>query len=281
MPDHIKEETPDDAASPETELVSNGAEAVIVDEATEGVLRLHLDMFEGPFEVLLYLIKVQEIDIVDIPIVAITEQYLGFLELMREEDLDVTGEFLLMAATLIQIKSRMLLPPDHDPEDEEEEFEEEDPRIELVEKLIEYRRYRDVAARLEYLEGERARWFMRNSKPEIEPEESEEEELLEVTLFDLIEAFRGVVRFFTEDLFHSIQTEEVSVDEKIEYIENSLKHDGSLAWNDLLGQCRSRVELVCCFLAILELCRMGRLRAHQHGPFGDIRLFAAGREPVA
>ena len=122
---------------------------------------------------------------------------------------------------------------------------------------------------------------MRNSKPEIEPEEDEEEELLEVTLFDLIEAFRGVVRFFSDDLFHSVKSEESSVDEKIEYIENSLKEDGSLAWADLLGQCRSRVELVCCFLAILELCRMGRLRAHQHGPFGEIRLVAAGREPVA
>lgn len=281
MPDQTREEHPNDVNVPHAQPAAADGEAILVDEATDGILRLHLDMFEGPFEVLLYLIKVQEIDIFDIPIVTITEQYLGFLEMMREENLDVTGEFLLMAATLIQIKSRMLLPPDHDPQEDDESFEEEDPRIELVEKLIEYRRYRDVAARLEYLENERARWFMRNSPPEIEPDPDEEEELLEVTLFDLIEAFRGVVRFFSDDIFHTVQSDESSVDEKIEYIENVLKRDGSLAWKDLLDQCRSRLELVCCFLAILELCRMGRLRAHQHGPFGEIRLFATRREPAA
>ncbi len=270
-----REETPDPQAR-----ASGPEDAIIVDEATDEVLRLHLDMFEGPFEVLLYLIRVQEIDIFDIPIVTITEQYLRFLDLMHGENLDITGEFLVMAATLIQIKSRMLLPPDQDATEEEDEFDEEDPRIELVEKLIEYRRFRDVAARLEFLENERARWFVRNVPPEIEPDENEEEELLEVTLFDLIESFRGVVRFFSDDLFHTVQSEETSVDEKIEYIENRLERDGTLSWNDLLIQCSSRVELVCCLLAILELCRMGRLRAHQHGAFGEIRLFAAKREPV-
>ncbi|MEA3365197.1 MAG: segregation/condensation protein A [Candidatus Hydrogenedentes bacterium] len=255
-------------------------DSVIVDAATDEVLRLHLDMFEGPFEVLLYLIKVQEIDIFDIPIVTITEQYLRFLEMLREEDLDVTGEFLVMAATLIQIKSRMLLPPESSPEEDEEDFEDEDPRVELVEKLIEYRRYRDVAQRLKFLENERARWFVREGSPEIELDADEEEEMLEATLFDLIEAFRGVIRFFSDGLFHTVQPEETSIDEKIEYIENLLEKEGSLAWTELLGQCRSRIELVCSFLAILELCRMGRLRAHQHGAFGDIRLFAAKREPA-
>lgn len=277
MPD--KTGRPENETAEPRDTAGGMGDAVIVDAATDEVLRLHLDMFEGPFEVLLYLIKVQEIDIFDIPIVTITEQYLAFLEIMREEDLDITGEFLVMAATLIQIKSRMLLPPDPNAEDEEEDFEEEDPRIELVEKLIEYRRFRDVAQRLEYLEKERARWFVRNSAPEIEPDH-DEEELLEVSLFDLVEAFRGVIRFFSDDLFHAVEQEEASVDEKIEYIENRLETEGSLAWTDLLGQCRSRIELVCCFLAILELCRMGRLRAHQHSAFGDIRLFANKREPA-
>lgn len=273
MPDK-NDTTPKDTGEPQ-DTAGGTEDTLIVDAATDEVLRLHLDMFEGPFEVLLYLIKAQEIDIFDIPIVTITDQYLRFLEMMREEDLDVTGEFLVMAATLIQIKSRMLLPPDPDAEEEEEDLEEEDPRIELVEKLIEYRRFRDVAQRLEYLENERARWFVRNSPPEIEPDEDEEEELLEVSLYDLIEAFRGVIRFFSDDLFHAVEPEQTSVDEKIEYIENRLESEGSLAWTDLLGECRSRIELVCSFLAILELCRMGRLRAHQHGAFGDIRLFAA------
>lgn len=247
-------------------------EPFIVDAATDEVLRLHLDGFEGPLEVLLYLIKAQEIDIFDIPIVKITEQYLRFLELMREEDLDVTGEFLVMAATLIQIKSRMLLPAEAQGE-EDEAFEEEDPRLELVEKLLEYRRYRDVAQRLQLLEEERQAWFARNVKPEIEQTQPDEEELLDVTLPDLIQAFRSVLRYFTEDIVHTVEGEAVSVDEKIEQIQEQLNRSGSVAWTDLLKACRSRVELVCCFLAILELCRMARVRAHQNNTFEEIRLF--------
>ncbi len=243
----------------------------IVDEVTDEVLRLHLDKFEGPLEVLLYLIRSQEIDILDIPIVKITEQYLRFLKLMREEDLEVTGEFLVMAATLIQIKSRMLLPADLDSE-EEEDFEEEDPRLELVEKLLEYRRYREVTERLHFLQEERERWFARSLKPSIEKSD-DEEELLEVNLYDLIQAFRGVLRFFTDDLVHTVEGDGASVDEKIEYIEDRLAAEGSIAWSDVFKTCKSRIALVCCFLAILELCRMGRLRAHQHHAFDEIRLF--------
>jgi len=255
-----------------------GAEdAFIVDETTDEVLRLHLDKFEGPLEVLLYLIKSQEIDIFDIPVLKITEQYLRFIEVMHEENLDVTGDFLVMAATLIQIKSKMLLPPDVDTSDDEE-FEEEDPRLELVEKLLEYRRYRDVAERLQFLETERERLFARSTKPALDLPPDEEEEILEVTLYDLMSAFKGVLRYFVEDNFHTIEGEGASVDEKVEYIEGRLEREGSVAWTDLFKDCRSRVELVCCFLAILEMCRMGRLRAHQHRVFEEIRLFPVERE---
>lgn len=244
----------------------------IVDAATDEVLRLHLERFEGPLEVLLYLIKSQEIDILDIPILKITEQYLRFLELMREENLEVTGDFLVMAATLIQIKSRMLLPADVDI-DEEEDLEEEDPRLELVEKLLEYRRYREVTERLQFLQEERERWFVRSMKPVIEKSDNDEEELLEVNLYDLIQAFRGVIRFFTEDLVHTIEGEGASIDEKIEYIENRMAEKGSVSWSEVFKSCKSKIELICSFLAILELCRMGRLRAHQHHAFDEIRLF--------
>lgn len=252
-------------------------EPFIVDEATDEVLRLHLDKFEGPLEVLLYLIKSQEIDIFDIPIVKITEQFLRFIEVMSEENLEVTGDFLVMAATLIQIKSKMLLPPDVETT-EDEEIEDEDPRLELVEKLLEYRRYRDVAERLQFLEAERERLFSRSAKAALDLPR-EEEELLEVTLYDLISAFKGVLRYFTDDNVQTVQGEGVSVDEKVEYIENRLASEGSIAWTDLFKECRSRVELVCCFLAILEMCRMGRLRAHQHRAFEEIRLFPA--DPAA
>jgi len=248
----------------------------IVDEATDEVLRLHLENFEGPFEVLLYLIKAQEIDIFDIPINKITDQYLRFLDLMREEDLDVVGDFIVMAATLIQIKSKMLLPAELDADDEE--IEEEDPRLELVEKLLEYRKYRDVTVRLQRLEEIRANWFARTVKAEVEQVE-EEEEMVDLSVYDLIQAFRGVLRYFSDGLSHTVVGEGASVDEKIGYIEDQLALHGSVAWIDLFKSCRTRVELVCCFLAILELCRMGKIRAHQQRTFGDIRVFPAGTEP--
>ncbi|NUM53381.1 MAG: segregation/condensation protein A [Candidatus Hydrogenedentes bacterium] len=254
-------------------------EPFIVDEATDEVLRLHLEKFEGPLEVLLYLIKSQEIDIFDIPIVKVTEQFLRFIEVMSEENLEVTGDFLVMAATLIQIKSKMLLPPDVETA-EDEEFEDEDPRMELVEKLLEYRRYRDVAERLQFLESERERLFARSTKPALDLPPEEEEEMLEVTLYDLVTAFKGVLRYFTEDNIHTIAGEGASVDEKVEYIEERLAREGSVAWTELFKECRSRVELVCCFLAILELCRMGRIRAHQHHSFEEIRLFPAEPRPA-
>jgi len=249
------------------------------DYLLEGVdpdtLRLELDKFSGPFEVLLYLIKSQEIDIFDIPIVKITEQYLRFLELMEMENLDVAGEFLVMAATLIQIKSRMLLPADV--EEEEEELEEEDPRLELVEKLLEYRKYRDYAEALNACADANADCYTRAVKPVLGPDPDEEEESLDVSLYDLTKAVRAMLRFLREGDVHGVMLEGASVDEKIAYIQELLMQGQDVTWRHLHAFSRSRVELVCCLLAILELCRMGRVRAHQHRNFGDIRLIA--REP--
>ena len=252
----------------------------IVDAATDEVMRLHVDAFQGPFEVLLYLIKSQEIDIFDIPIARITEQYLKFLDLMEEIELDVAGDYLVMAATLVQIKAKMLIPADFDEEDEE--IEEEDPRLELVEKLIAYRMYRDVAGRLAGLEEARANWFTRNVKPDARgaPEE-DEAEYIEVSLFDLTQSFKGVLRYLHEGPTHLIEPDGASVDEKVEYIQTVLDMQSSMAWLDLFGMCRSRMEVICCFLAILELCRMEEIMAHQHAAFGDIRLFKKAVESNA
>jgi len=244
----------------------------IVDEATDRVLRLHLDMFQGPMEVLLYLIKAQEIDIFDIPIAKITEQYLKYLDLMEEVRLEVAGDYLVMAATLIQIKSKMLIPAELDEDDEE--FEEEDPRLELVEKLIAYRRYKDVASRLSEIESERQDWFTRNVKPDLgQLEEDDEEDYIEVSLYDLTQSFKGVIRFLHEGEAHEIEGEISSVDDKIEMIQALLDMQNSVAWTDLFRMCKNRAELICAFLAILELCKMEEISAHQHAAFGDIRLF--------
>ena len=247
---------------------------------TEGP-RIELDRFSGPFEVLLYLIKSQEIDIFDIPILKVTEQYLQFIDKMREQNLEVAGDFLVMAATLIHIKSKMILPIELE-EEEEEEFEEEDPRLDLVEKLLEYRKFRDLAALL----GDRAEvakdCFARSAKPKIEAGEDDDEVDLEVGLYDLTEAIRGILRFLTEKTAHEVIGEGASVEEKITHIEALLEIRDSVEWRELYKECASRVELVCCFLAILELCRMGRIRAHQHHTYGNIRIFAlkTGEEPL-
>ncbi len=252
----------------------SGAVAVEADEGPDAfspeALRLKLDKFEGPFEVLLYLIRSQEIDIFDIPILKVTEQYLSFLDMMREENLDIAGEFIVMAATLIQIKARMLLPVEA--EDDEEEIEEEDPRLELVEKLLEYRKFRDLSRALGALQERASDWFGRRVKPVQEPSE-EEEEYLEVSLYDLVKAIRGMLRFLGQAPVHAVLAEGASVDEKIMYITDALETRGSITWLELCRECRSRIELVCCLLAILELCRMDRVRAHQHHLYGDIRIF--------
>ncbi len=236
-------------------------------------LRLRLEEFEGPFEVLLYLIKEQEIDIFDIPIMQVTQQYLQFLELLRVEQIDVAGDFLVMAATLIQIKSRMILPVEIDQE-EDEEIEEEDPRLELVIKLLEYRKFRDLARLLGDREQRHADMFGRRVKPSYEPGDEEEEEYIEVSLYDLMRAVRAMMRFLMGEVTHNVVLEHSSVDEKIARIETLLEDRESVSWSDLRAECSSAVEQVCCLLAILEMCRMQRIRVHQHAAFGEIRLFS-------
>lgn len=260
------------------------ADAATVDAMTDveanafsiEALRLRLDQFEGPFEVLLYLIKEQEIDVFDIPILQVTEQYLRFLDLLRAEQIDVAGDFLVMAATLIQIKSRMILPVEMDPDDDDEDIEEEDPRLDLVVKLLEYRRFRDFARALGDLEQHRADMFGRRIKPVFEA--GDDDDLIEVSLYDLMKAVRAMLRFLTADRAHSVLLESVSVEEKITWIESTLETRESVSWTELCRECANNMELVCCLLAILELCRMRRIRAHQHTLFGEMRLFADSGE---
>jgi segregation and condensation protein A len=249
------------------------AESATSDNFNAEALRLKLDEFEGPFEVLLYLIKEQEVDIFDIPIVQVTEQYLQFLDLLRLDQIDVAGDFLVLAATLIQIKSRMILPIEIE-QDEEEEIEEEDPRLELVVKLLEYRKYRDLAKLLGDREERQGDMFGRRVKPAYEPGDDEEEEFVEVSLYDLTRAVRAMLRFLMGEASHRVLLESASVDEKIAHIETLLEKAESVSWTELTSTCDNSVEKVCCLLAILELCRMYRIRAHQHGAFEEIRLFA-------
>lgn len=267
---------PENAEAAEAAPPADGEAVIDFEEASDEVLRIQLDRFEGPFEVLLYLIKSQEIDIFDIPILKVTEQYLRFLELLKEENLDIAGEFLVMAATLIQIKSRMILPLEVTDE-EEEPIEEEDPRLELVEKLLEYRKYRDLGERLGDCHDRQQDRYPRLIRVKMEVID-EEDAWEEVSLYDLTKAVRAVMRFIRDPIVRQLAAEAYSVDEKVNLLENLLAERESVTWSELFEDSRDKLEVVCYLLAILELCRMYRVRLHQQRSFGEIRLFPRNPE---
>jgi segregation and condensation protein A len=230
--------------------------------------QVKLEIFEGPLDLLLHLVKKAEVDLYDIPIARITDQYLRYLALLQEMRLDVAGEYLVMAATLTYLKSRMLLPPAAG----EAEEPEEDPRAALVQQLLEYQRYREAALSL----GERAVLgrdvFRRQPGAPADPAREDGMPLCEVSLADLLEAFREVLARAQRERFHEIVTEEVSVAECVEVILRRLEADGSLRFRDLFAGVPSRARLVATFLALLELVRRQAVRARQETDGGDILL---------
>ncbi len=234
---------------------------------------IKLDIFEGPLDLLLYLIRKNEIDIYNIPIALITEQYLDYLDIMRSLNLDLAGEYLVLAATLIHIKSRLLLPP---VEGEEEGEEGEDPRAELVQQLLEYQAFKEAALSLESRPLLDRDVFTRGAPAE-EPAaaEQEEEVMIEVGVFELVQAFRLIIAGLdhTEDL--AIDTEKMSLTDRINEIMERLSEEKELTFTDLLGERTDRKRIVYTFLAILELMKLRMVRAYQSGPFGAIRLFLA------
>jgi segregation and condensation protein A len=241
-------------------------------EQMELPLRVRLETFEGPLDLLLYLIKKNEIDIYDIPISVITQQYLEYLEIMKNLNLDVAGEFLLMAATLLHIKSKMLLPPTGE---EEEEKEEEDPRAELVRRLLEYQRFKEAAQQLvkgPLLDREVfVRSFFGDALAE---KEAEEDVSGEVTLFDLLEVMKKVLEGLPAEDFQEISMEHLNIKDKILHIMERLWETESLAFTELYTASTSRGEIVVTFLALLELLRLRMIRVYQGETFGTIRIFS-------
>ncbi|MFQ5902627.1 MAG: segregation and condensation protein A [Candidatus Binatia bacterium] len=225
--------------------------------------KVQLEIFEGPLDLLLHLIKKNEVSITDIPIATITEQYLSTLELMQSLNLDVAGEFLVMAATLIQIKSKMLLPP----EEEEGEEEEGDSKEELIRRLLEYQRFKDAAAELERREILRRDVFVRPSET---PEEVESVGFEELSLFDLITALRHVLERFPEEEAHEVTLEKISVREKMNLLLDDLRRRGRAIFQSLFEQAASRMEVVVTFLAMLELVRIRAIRVRQKERVGPI-----------
>ncbi|MCK4536636.1 MAG: segregation/condensation protein A [Desulfuromonadales bacterium] len=232
---------------------------------------VHLDNFTGPLDLLLHLIKKNEMDIYDIPIAAITSQYLEILDAMQTLNLDVAGEFLLMAASLVHVKSRLLLPKVVDDESEEDE---DDPRAELVRRLLEYQKYKEAAVALDEQPKLNQDVFSRFA-PEPEVLEKCDGGFVEVSLFDLLAALQDVLRENPEPLFHTVDVEQLSVTDRINAIMSRLQGHQSLAFYDLFPDKVERSDIVVTFLAMLELVRLRMVRFMQNKRFGTIWLMTS------
>ena len=230
---------------------------------------IRVENFEGPLDLLLHLIRKNEMDIYDIPMAEITAQYLITLDAMKNLNLDVAGEFLLMASTLIHIKSRLLLPPSEEDVPDEEE---EDPRAELVRRLLEYQKYKEAAAAFDSLSLLGRDVFARKFTA-AELVEGEEDEFEAIGLYELMEAFRDLLKTAPPETFHDVDVERLSVTDRVNAILELLADQESLAFTDLFNECPDRHEVVVTFLAMLELVKLRMLRLMQNRRFGMIRLY--------
>ena len=228
--------------------------------------KIQLEVFEGPLDLLLYLIKRDEVEIYDIPIERITTQYMQYLGVMRMLDLNIAGEFIVMAATLMMIKSRMLLPPEERPELEPEE---EDPRWELVRQLVEYKKFKDAAQFLHEREFLQSNMFAGGGDTAL-PEPEAGVLLHDVSIFDLISAFNDVLKRVKEETFGEIFDERFTVADMIEHVLNAVRQRRTVPFSTLFVAMDSRHKIVCMFLAILELIRLRQITAGQQESFGEI-----------
>ncbi|MFP4477582.1 MAG: segregation and condensation protein A [Desulfatibacillaceae bacterium] len=234
--------------------------------------QVRLGVFEGPMDLLLYLIRKNEVDIYDIPISDITDQYLAYIEMMKSMNIDLAGDFLVMAATLMQIKSRMLLPV-HGIEGEDED---EDPRMALVRPLTEYLQMADAAERMGRREMLGDTVFARAAEP-LPPPDPGEQQYIRVGLFELVDAFQRILANLDEAAKYTMRADTVSVKERIQQISDLMEERQTLSFDELFDglQTVTRGDVVVTFLAVLEMCKLELLRIVQHVQTGAIRLFYA------
>ncbi len=229
--------------------------------------KVNLEVFEGPLDLLLYLIKKDEVDIYDIPIGRITTQYMEYLDLMKILNLEIAGDFIVMAATLMVIKSRLLLP------DEErgpvEEDDEDDPRWDLVRQLVEYKKFKDAAGFLGQLEEIQENVFSREGE-HVELGMRPDVGMSDVSIFDLISALNQALDRAPKEELNEIFAEQFTVSEKVDYLLEATKNGKPLTLGRLFCGMRSRQEIVCTFLAVLELMKLNRLIARQDSHFDEI-----------
>ncbi len=234
-------------------------------------LQVKLPAYEGPFDLLFDLIKRNEMDIYNIQISEITRQYLEYLSQMKALNLEIAGEFLVMAATLIYIKSKMLLPN----ETVEEEEDGVDPREELVRKLLEYQSFKEAAKNLGFLEFERGKIFTRQVSDyylkDLTPEDAGID-TFSANLYDLFQAFHSVLSRVKKVEFHEVFEEVVTIEEKIEFIKNRLENQSEIMFKQLFSENFTKNELIATFLALLEIVRSKYARVKQVGTFGEIAI---------
>ncbi len=230
--------------------------------------KIKLDIFEGPLDLLLHLIKKNEVDIYDIPISVITGQYLEYIELMKEMNLNLAGEFLVMAATLVHIKSRLLLPV---PELPGEEDEGPDPREELIQRLLEYQRYKEASETLAGRTMLGRDVFPRGASPETK--DLERERPLDVSIFALVEALKDILKRAPDETVLEISSERFSVAEKINHVLEVIAPSGTATFEALFTKGAPRGEIIVTFLAVLELVKLLLIRIHQTED-GIIRVYS-------
>lgn len=231
--------------------------------------KIKLELFEGPLDLLLYLVKKDHLNIYDIPISKVTEQYLQYINLMQLLDLNIAGEFLVMAATLMQIKSKMLLPAEEGVGVEEDK---EDPREELVRRLLEYEKFKEIAENLRQKETDQREVFKR-PKTEIDKGESLDREMyFEASIFDLISAFSKAIKDIPKDIFYEVVKDQFTVEQATHEILHLLLVKSEVKLSELFARAKNKMDIIVTFLAVLELIRMKEIVARQNELFEDIEI---------
>ena len=246
--------------------VPEGMESTLPEDAP----RILLPVFEGPLDLLLYLIRKNEIDIHDIPIAPIARQYMAYLDLMQQLNLDVAGEFMVMAATLIHIKSKMLVPVD--PTEAAADESQEDPRDALVQRLLEFQRYKEAAGVLHQKGQVRAATWTRPDSV-LPAFDDAGEEMLEAGLFDLVSAFKELLDRRKALLSHEVEHEGKTVEQRMDELLAMLRAGESLEFLELFATLETKADMILTFLALLELIRLKLVKVYQRGHFGAIRVF--------
>ena len=243
--------------------------------------KVNLDVFEGPLDLLLYLIRREELDIYDIPIEHITQQYMSYLDLMRQLNLDVAGEFIVMAATLMVIKSRMLLPVERRTADETPDEEWVDPRLDLVRQLVEYKKFKDAAGKLgEYEVLTQERFDYGGGRPKFEKTAADAADALSrIDLYDLLTAFQDVLSRLAEVPKEELKGARWSVPDKMDMILERAHSDGQVAFSHLFNERSPRGEVIVTFLALLELLRQHRIIVYQNAHFHEITVLPSKEMP--